>query len=77
MALYKAGTNVGVGTGKAFEEEHSPGIAAPYAGIYACVHCGDEIGIAKGHILPSQNHAQHAPGAGTIRWKCLVYAVQK
>ncbi len=77
MAIYKAGTNVVVGTGNAFESEHSPGTEAPYAGIYACVSCGDEIGIAKGHVLPAQNHAQHAPGLGAIRWKCLVYAQQK
>nr|WP_313162263.1 VOC family protein [Kosakonia cowanii] len=43
---------------------------------YRCVNCGDEIGIAKGHTLPPQNHHQHQNGL-PIRWKLLVCAVQK
>ncbi|EQD58023.1 hypothetical protein B1A_10996, partial [mine drainage metagenome] len=39
-----------------------------------CVACGDEIGIAKGHTLPPQNHHQHAAGVGRIRWQLVVYA---
>ena len=41
---------------------------------YRCAACGHEIGIAKGHKLPPQNHHQHAPGIGRIQWQLLVYA---
>jgi len=36
-----------------------------------------EIGIAKGHTLPPQNHHQHAAGQGPIKWQLLVFAVQR
>lgn len=59
MALYKHEAVVGKSTSDAFDEKHNPGAAAPYAGIYRCVKCTHEIGIAEGHILPAQNHNQH------------------
>ena len=76
MALYKYADNLKTSTHNAFDDKHAPGDAAPYAGIYRCVGCGDEIGIAKGHTLPSQNHAQHS-GTAKIQWQFLVYAEQK
>ncbi|TXC81288.1 hypothetical protein FRZ40_43435 [Paraburkholderia azotifigens] len=51
-----------------------PGVQAPDAGIYRCRACGHEIGIAKGHTLPPQNHHQHAPGLGRIQWQLAVFA---
>jgi hypothetical protein len=60
-------------TNTIFDSVSAPGTAAPYAGIYRCTGCGHEIGIAQSHVLPSQNHAQHAPGT-PIRWKLLVFA---
>lgn len=60
-----------------FDKLHSPGEAALDAGIYRCEACGDEIGIAKGHILPPQNHHQHAPGVGAIKWRMIVCAVNR
>jgi hypothetical protein len=76
MALYKYSDNLKSSTSTAFDDKHSPGVSAPHAGIYQCVGCGDEIGIAKGHTLPSQNHAQHSNNT-KIEWKLLVYAEQK
>ncbi len=38
------------------------------------VSCGDEIGIAKDHTLPPQNHHEHASSVGRIRWQLVVYA---
>jgi hypothetical protein len=61
----------------AYDARHAPGSEAPNAGIYRCVTCGDEIGIAKGHTLPPQNHHQHAAGLGKIEWQLLVFAQQK
>lgn len=60
----------------AFDLLHNPGIAAPDAGIYRCDGCGHEIGIAKGHILPPQIHAQH-PANKPIQWRLAVFAIHK
>jgi len=61
----------------AYDTKHAPGNAAPNAGIYRCAGCGDEIGIAKGHTLPPQNHHQHTPSTVKVEWQLLVYAQQK
>jgi hypothetical protein len=77
MALYKYAQNLGTSTHSAFDQIFSPGIPAPYHGIYKCTSCGDEIAQPVGHILPPQNHRQHNPSSGPISWKLIVYAVQK
>lgn len=77
MALYKDSKFLNSSTSTEFDKKFSPGTAAPHAGIYRCTACGDEIGIAATHILPPQNHRQHAPSAGRIEWQLVVYAVQQ
>jgi hypothetical protein len=77
LALYKHGQFLTQNAHEAFDTLLSPGTAINNAGIYRCAVCGDEIGIAKGHALPPQNHHQHAPGHGPIRWQLLVCAVQR
>ena len=76
MALYKHGNLLAQSDDVAFDRELSPGNAAPWAGIYRCKNCEDEISIAGGHILPPQNHHQHA-NRSPIVWKLLVHSVQK
>lgn len=76
MANYKYAANLQKNEHADFDVEHNPGVAAPYAGIYKCVNCGDEIGIAKGHVLPSQNHSQHN-SYQPIKWKLIVCAIQE
>jgi len=77
MALYKHGQHLTQSMHQAFDVTHSPGATALDAGIYRCAVCGDEIGIAKGHTLPPQNHHQHQPMQGPVRWQLLVAAIQK
>lgn len=77
MAQYKYGQFLVPNQHSAFDALASPGTAAANAGIYRCTACGDEIGIAKGHTLPPQNHHQHAPGKGPIQWQLLVFAQQR
>lgn len=77
MALYKYGQALAQSSHGAFDQSYSPGDAAPHAGIYICTNCGDEIGIAKGHTFPPQNHRQHKPNSGEISWRLLVAAQQK
>lgn len=55
----------------------APGIVAPDAGIYRCTGCGHEIGIAKGHVLPPQNHHQHNNYLTPIRWQLVAAAIEK
>lgn len=72
MAAYKYGNLIRQQEHPAFDTACEPGEPALHAGIYRCVSCGDEIGIAKGHTLPPQNHHQHNPGVGPIKWKLIV-----
>jgi hypothetical protein len=76
MALYKNSSFLTPTTDPAFDALHTPGVPAPYPGIYRCTACGDEIAIAGGHILPPQNHRQHNQLA-SIRWQLIVNAVSK
>ncbi len=77
MAGYKYGEYLKKSDHEEYDKKHAPGSEAGNPGIYRCVACGDEIGIAKGHTLPSQNHHQHAPGLGKIEWQLLVFAQSK
>jgi hypothetical protein len=75
MALYKYAQNLHQNNHANFDASRAPGNQAPDAGIYRCEVCGHEIGIAKDHVLPAQNHHMHQMGQGPIRWKLLVAAV--
>ena len=77
MALYKNFDYLEPSTHQEFDRKHSPGAAAPHAGIYRCVGCGDEIGIAKGHTLPPQNHHRHSNIGVPVQWQLLMCAVQR
>jgi len=72
MALYKDGEYLHQSTHAAFGTVYTPGQIAPYSGIYRCTNCGDEDACNAGNPLPPQNHKQHNPARGAIRWKLLV-----
>ena len=74
MALYKEEKYLQKTTDTAFDNDHSPGNAAPLAGIYRCMGCHREIGIAQGHTLPPQSDHSHTPAQGHIRWRLIVWA---
>lgn len=76
MALYKYQQVLAHSNHQAFDELHTPGTAATYSGIYRCQSCGDEIAANAGNPLPPQNHRQHNPNAGPIRWRLIVGAQQ-
>ena len=57
-----------------FDIVFKPGVAATWAGVYRCTKCGHEIGIAKGHVLPPQNHHVHDAKQGDIVWQLVVAA---
>jgi hypothetical protein len=74
MALYKHSQYLAQSTDAALDANYAPGISAPHAGIYRCMGCGFEIGIASGHTLPPQSHHQHS---AKIEWRLAVYAQHK
>jgi len=77
MALYKFGDYLRHSPHALFDEVHAPGTAGPYSGIYRCTACGDEVACNARQPLPPQNHRQHTPAQGSIRWKLLVLSVQQ
>ena len=74
MAQYKYSLNLHQNNHANFDALRDPGMQTPDAGIYRCAGCGHEIGIAKGHVLPPQNHHTHTPAQGPIRWRLLIAA---
>lgn len=74
MALYKHAVFLTQSNDVAFDQIHLPGVATPVSGIYRCEGCGREIVSEHARPLPPQNHHQHTPAQGAIRWRLIVYA---
>ena len=77
MALFNDKNYFRYSNGPAFDVLHEPGDETPYSGIYRCEACGDEIASNKGNPLPPQNHNQHPPSQGRIRWRLIAAAEQR
>ena len=74
MAMYNYDEFLTRSQDRAFDGESAPGTAAPYSGIYRCSGCGREVASNSPQPLPPQNHHQHSPYQGAIRWRLIVYA---
>jgi len=77
MALYKNADYLHDSDSAEFDETHTPGTPGPHSGIYRCENCGREDACNAADPLPPQNHNQHNPANGPIRWRLIVYAQQK
>lgn len=77
MALYKNSAVLTQTNDSQFDQVHEPGGRTPFSAIYRCTGCGKEIVSEESKPLPPQNHHQHTPAQGTIRWKMVVYANHK
>jgi hypothetical protein len=77
MALYKDLKYLTKTEDAAFEAVHPPGGAVPFSGIYRCEGCGHEVVAEHARQFPPQNHPQHAPAQGAIRWRLIVFAQHK
>lgn len=55
-------------------DTYHPGDAVPVSGIYRCLGCGREDTCNKFDPFPPQNHHQHTPDQGRIRWRLNVRA---
>jgi hypothetical protein len=74
MATYKYGQYLAKVDHAAFDTIHKPGTATPFSGVYRCMGCHAEVVSEKAKPLPPQNHHQHTPEQGEIRWRLVVYA---
>jgi hypothetical protein len=74
MAVYKYPQYLQQSSSNAYDSEHNPGSLTPHSGIYRCMGCGREIVSETGRPLPAQNHPQHTPQQGAIRWRLIVYS---
>lgn len=74
MAWYNDGTNLTktTSTHERWTKVYAVGEVAPVSGIYRCPGCGKEIAHNQDTKLPPQNHHQHQPGQGVVRWKLIV-----
>lgn len=72
MAYYKKASELTKSEDKRFDAVYTPGMKAPYSGIYICTNCRDEAACNHNDPLPPQNHRQHSPSKGEVRWQLLV-----
>jgi hypothetical protein len=77
MALYKNSVFLIQSADSHFDSVHQPGSVTPFSAIYRCMGCGREIVSEENRPFPPQNHHQHTPAQGSIRWKMAVYADHK
>ena len=74
MAFYKYAQVLQQHNDGSFDWVLEPATATPYSGIYRCEGCGHEAISTFNHPLPPQNHHQHGPSQGRIRWRLVVMA---
>lgn len=74
MALYKNSNWITLSTDAAFDKIYKPGDVPDHSGIFRCLGCGREVVAEQERKLPPQNHHQHTPGNGEIRWQMAVYS---
>lgn len=72
MAQYKDARFLKQNTNAVFDVLHLPGAMTPFSGIYRCAVCGREDVSVFGKPLPPQNHHQHSPLQGPIKWQLIV-----
>jgi hypothetical protein len=67
--LYKYSQFLGTSTSEAFDTICEVSTTCKWSGIYRCEGCGKSETSVKGTTLPPQNHHQHTPSQGKIRWR--------
>jgi len=72
VAVYKHSQYLIHDNSAEFDKVHQPGTPTPYSGIYRCEGCGRNDVSEQGKSLPPQNHHQHTPQQGAIRWRLVV-----
>ena len=72
MAVYKYAQFLEQSNNAAFDTAYKPGESTSHSGIYRCEGCGKNEVSEFGKPFPPQNHHQHAPSQGVIRWRLVV-----
>jgi hypothetical protein len=72
MAYYKYGEFLHQENGAEYDTVYQPSSTTPISGVYRCDGCGLSVTSVKDHPLPPQNHHQHTPQQGHIRWRLVV-----
>ena len=55
-----------------WKDVYGPADEVPRSGIYRCLGCKKEVTCNRGDKFPPQNHHQHSPQQGAIKWKLNV-----
>lgn len=76
MAIYKHSQFLIQNNSTAFDTLTAPASPTPFSGIYRCEGCSVNIVSVQHHIMPPQNHHQHAPAQGAIRWRLIVATIK-
>lgn len=71
-ALYKYSQFLAQSDHQAFDRIYEASVETPHSGIYRCEGCGRCVTSVSSHPLPPQNHHQHTPPQGRIRWRLVV-----
>jgi hypothetical protein len=71
MVLYKYNQFLQYSNYAAFDQIHVAGANTPYSGIFRCEGCGRCVTSVMNYPLPPQNHHQHTPAQGAIRWRLV------
>jgi hypothetical protein len=72
MAYYKYPQVLRQWDHQQFDVIYEPGARVGWSGIYRCEGCGKEVVHTMDKPLPPQNHHQHTPAQGRIRWRLAV-----
>ena len=73
MALFKNPSVFVQSADAAFDVLYNPGSVPAYSGIFRCNGCGHEVVGEHTRSLPPQNHHQHSPAQGSIRWQMTAH----
>ena len=73
MALYKNLAWLTKSEDAVFDVVYSIGQKPVHSGIYRCLGCGREVVGEMERTLPPQNHHQHSPQQGAVRWQLATY----
>ncbi len=74
MALFKNPDYLMQTNDIVFDKVYHPGAVPDRSGVFRCMGCQREVVGEHSRQLPPQNHHQHTPAQGDVRWKMVVYA---
>jgi hypothetical protein len=72
MAFYKYPQFLQQENTQEYDVTYNPGTTTPISGVYRCEGCGRSVTSVKDHPFPPQNHHEHNPSQGHIRWRLVV-----